>query len=230
MGINVVQMMRDALAEKIGPANELSAKVKSASKVSGKVVSEVRNDEAKGDEYPWLKEYQEWEDKVNASLLAKREEINARIRAEIIGDDGDGSFDLDAAQAELKEKVAEIKTELKALKTLDESAYDEVAATLQAVSVRASSGTGDVKRPRLREAYVDGEQVADAETGKVSFTSLAKWLSDKSGAKVSGSDLQAAAFTAAGTDTLSDVSGQDVDFEFSVSEDGAPYSIQVVPA
>lgn len=229
MAINVVQMMKDALAEKIGPANELSAKVKSAAKVSGKVISEIRNDEAKGDEYPWLKEFQEWEDKLNAALIAKREEVNARIRSEIVGDEGNG-FDVEAAAEELKGMVAEIKTELKALKTLDEAAYDEVAATLQAASVRQSSGSGDTKRPRLREAYVDGEQVRDEETGKVSFTSLAKWLSKKSGATVAGSDLQAAAFTAAETDTLSDVSGETVTFEFTVSEDGAPYTVEVVPA
>lgn len=224
----IVDMIVTALQEKIGPVNELSEKVKSAAKVSGRVVSDIRNDEAKGDEFPWLKEYQEWEDEVNTLLSQKREEVNARIKAEIIGGGEDG-FDVDAATEELKAKVAEIKTELKALKTLDESRHDEVAATLKAVSVRQSSGAGDTKRPRLKEAYVDGEQVAD-ENGKVSFTSLAKYLSKKSGATVAGSDLQQAAFTAAGTDVLADVSGEDVVFEFAVSEDGAEYSIQVVPA
>lgn len=229
MAINVVDMMKQALAEKIGPLNELSEKVKSAAKVSGKVVSEVRNDEAKGEEYPWLKEYQEWEDDVNKLLSEKREEVNARIKAEIIGG-GDDGFDVDAAQEELKAGIAEVKVELKALKTLNEDAYEEVASTLKAVSVRQSSGSGDTKRPRLREAYVDSEQVRDEETGKVSFTSLAKYLSKISGASVAGSDLQQAAFTAAGTSTLSDVSGETVEFEFAVSEDGAEYSITVVPA
>lgn len=227
MAINVVQMLKDALAEKIGPANELGAKVKSAAKVSGKVVSEIRNDEAKGEEYPWLKEFQEWEDAANAEILKRREEVNAKIRAEIIGDEGNG-FDVDEAAKQHKEMVAEIKTELKALKALDEAAHDEVAATLQHATVRQASGAGDTKRPRLREAYVDGEQVAD-DNGKVSFTSLAKWLSDKATAKVAGSDLQQAAFAAAGTDTLSEVSGQTVEFEFSVDEDSAAYSITVVP-
>lgn len=227
MAINVVAMMREALAEKIGPANELSERVKSAAKVGNRVVSDIRNDEAKGEEFPWLAEYQAWEDEVNKVLLEKREAINTRIKSEIIGGGEDG-FDVDAATAELKELVATIKVELGALKKLDESAYDEVAATLKATSVRQSSGSGDTKRPRLREAYVDGDQVSD-ENGKVSFTSLAKYLSKVSGATVAGSDLQQAAFTAANTDVLSDVSGETVEFEFPVSEDGAPYSITVVP-
>lgn len=225
----IVDMLATALAEKIGPLNELSEKVKSAAKVSGKVVSEIRNDEAKGEEFPWLAEYQQWEDEVNTLLSQKREEVNARIKAEVIGG-GDDGFDVDAATEELKAGLAEVKTELRALKTLDEEKYEEVAATLKAASVRQSSGSGDTKRPRLREAYVDGERVFDPETNKVSFTSLAKYLSKTSGATVAGSDLQQAAFTAAGTSTLSDVSGETVDFEYAVSEDGAEYSISVVPA
>ena len=225
--MSVVDVLAQSIAEMIAPANELGAKVKSAAKVSGKVVSEVRNDEAKGDEYPWLKEFQEWEDSANAEIIRRRNEVNERIRKEIIGDEGNG-FDLEAAQTEHKELVSQIKTELKALEILDEAKHDELAATLQGVTVRSAASAGDTKRPRLAEAYVDGEQVANDE-GKVSFTSLAKYLSDKSGAKVAGSDLQQAAFAAADTDTLSDVSGQTVEFEYSVDENSAPYSVTVVP-
>jgi hypothetical protein len=223
----MVTMLVEAIAAQIAPLNELGSKIKSATKVSGKVVSEIRNDEAKGEEFPWLAEFQKWEDDANAEILARRNEINARIRTEIIGDDGNG-FDPDAAAEEYKTALAEVKTNLKALKVLSEEDYDALAATLQHTSVRSSQGTGNTKRPRLSEAYVDGEQVANDE-GKVSFTHLAKYLSDLSKASVAGSDLQQAAFTAAGTDTLSDVSGQPVEFEFSVDENSAPYSITVTP-
>ena len=225
--MSVASIVADSIRALIAPANELGAKIKSAAKVSGKVVSDIRNDEAKGDEFPWLKEFQEWEDNANAEILKRRQEVNARIRTEIIGDEDNG-FDVETAQTEHKEMVAQIKTELKALKILDEATHDELAATLQGVNVRLASAAGETKRPRLSEAYVDGEQVKD-DAGKVSFTSLAKWLSDKSSAKVTGSDLQAAAFAAAETDTLSEVSGQTVDFEYAVDDKSAAYSITVVP-
>jgi hypothetical protein len=225
--MSVADVVAQSISEMIEPANELGAKIKQSAKVSGKVVSEIRNDEAKGDQYPWLADFQKWEDEANAEILKRRQEINARIKSEIIGEEDNG-FDLETAQTEHKDMVAQIKLELKALKVLDEAKHDELAATLQGVNVRLASAAGETKRPRLSEAYVDGEQVKD-DAGKVSFTSLAKYLSDLSKAKVNGADLQAAVFAAAETDTLSEVSGQTIEIEFPVDENSAPYSITVVP-
>jgi hypothetical protein len=134
-------------------------------------------------------------------------------------------FDLDAAKKDFAEKRAKVHAQKKALGTW---LSDEDVATLltqegikEVVTIRGtgnkSGAVGNVKRPRIATATVDGEAVKK-DDGSVDFTYLAKSVGSNA------ETLKGAAFAAAGTTDLNSLgAGKVVDF----THDGKKFSVTI---
>ena len=127
------------------------------------------------------------------------------------------------------ETLASLKEQAKGALTFLVGAYGDGAKDLMPASLKAKRGGGakgatGIKRPRMQGIVVtDGSDVlwhgqagAEKPEDKATFSALAKWLTDVSGTLVKTSDLQDAAFDAAGTKDLSKV--EKVEFVVTIGE------------
>jgi hypothetical protein len=172
------------------------------------------------------------------SLIEKAEAIVAEIDAENGPKVKVPSADeVTAAEALVEGAKESAKPALKYLRDAYGVEYDlsEIIPTNLAARRGRPAGSknaGSAKRPRLSNAVVNvnGETVAKFTHGaekpedRATFSNIAKFLSDNSGAKVAVKDLQDHAFQIAGTQDLSTVNGV---VEFSVTIGETHYDVAV---
>lgn len=214
-------------------ANEIAAKISANTTDEGKLVHEHRVATDSTDEQ--VVAFQEWFEKANALIETKVAEINAYIKANLLQTSSE-PVDLDALREQYKAAVVEAKTGAKFLATLSDAPADytpPAITSLRGGTVGSGNATGQ-KRPRVERIWIDGNVVESEATNKAgetrtvsNFTLAAAALSKVSGAKVEVKDLQAAAFSAAGTDDLNSLNGEV--FEFSHSSGDKNYAVKVQP-
>lgn len=207
-------------------ANALHARVQAAENVNA-TIAEVRNTS----DDPRIVAFREWKAQADAAILAKENEIDAIIKAELVSVE---PIDLEKIKAEHKSIVTKARDLEKALKSVVGEAAVVNLPTLKSLSGRAVSASGGSggKRPRIQSIVVDGVEVYEEVEDKdkagnklgtkshvASFTVLARWMGSKeqTGVKVDVSSLQQACFAAAKTDDLSSLDGKPVSFPYTVS-------------
>lgn len=176
------------------------------------------------------------EDEQIAAWRAQRDKITAQIEAaqkkldeqeekareyasgKVAAVEGDPA-EVKAAYVESRKAANDIRKALVLLVGEDavNAAVEERGIT-EVISLRGTTTKGaqtGIRRPRISAATVNGEEVKNGK-GKTSFTILEQYITKHFG-KVTGDDLRAAAFTAAGTDDLNSLDeGTVVEFGFTV--------------
>jgi hypothetical protein len=222
----VATMVEDNVAK----ANAIADEVQKSRVNVGKVVHEIRKDEATTDER--VKSFQKNMEKANAQIEKWTKEIDEYIKTELVQTSTMTDEVYEAKKAEYAELKKGINAALKLAANLP-GYTDETfkgVTPLQTLSGGTSGAATGTKRPRLASLTIDGEEVfttKETDEGQVksyTFTAAAAHLSTKDN-KVNPSDLSAAAFAAAGTDDLSTVN----DVEFVYSANGKDYAFTVIP-
>lgn len=190
-------------------ANALAATIKAAKSDKSEAVNTVLD----SSDDPRIVEFREKYAKGQAQIAeaqARLESLReaAKVHAISLLPGSDPNFNVEESTKEFLEKRKDATQMRKTLERLLgnneealKAAFEEFGI-VEVVSLGRNStganakGSGEIKRPRITAATVDGETVADSK-GKVSFTVLANNLG------VDGDQLRKAAFAAAGTDDLS---------------------------
>lgn len=169
--------------------------------------------------------YRDLRDKVTAQIEAAQARLDEQANAAKEYAESQVS-EAEGDPAELKDKFVKARANANNLrKAFVLIAGEEAVNALveehqieEVISLRGNKTKGSatgIRRPRLSAATVNGEAVANKE-GNVTFGILEGYISRTFG-KVTGDDLRAAAFSAAGTDDLNSLeSGTEVKFGFEV--------------
>ena len=229
------------LAEHAAKLRALAAEFGSADG-STNLIFEVRDTTPTTDEV--ILQYRANMEVINSKVLEMQAAVEAHIRS--ITPEPADRRPTDVIAAEYKAKKAEYSNVVSSLAVF--IGEDDAAKFKEYISesaemyfppikgVRTTPATGGVStpKPRVVEAYVNGEHVTskspmrDANgNNRISsnFTSIAAHLSKVSGTKVEVTALHAAAFAAAGTNELK--GHGPVEFNFAVKD--VNYLIKVVP-
>jgi hypothetical protein len=220
----MVKMVQDTVTTQIEQANALVQKINANTTDKGKLVHDIRTDENSTDEE--VKAFQAWFEQAQAAIEARVAKIDEHIKANLLPKSED--FDVEAAKAQhksLKESVKAALTFVSGLPAYDAESFKVPDLANLRGGTSAGTGTGG-KRPRLNQIWVDGVLIskptknAKGEDVTVSnFTLAAAHIAKAVGTKVEVKDLQAAAFSAAGTDDLSTLGGKVFDYYFEAGTD-----------
>lgn len=212
----------------IEAANASAVKIKAATDDKGKAVEDLI--ESSDDEA--VAKFRAWRDDIDAKREAAYTKVREDVKARLVP--SGENVDVEAEKNTYKDAAAKAKEARKFFVMMGGKEADLPAI----VGLRGSSSTGaqsGIKRPRLSSVTCDGKTVqGEIKQGdgtiKIThtFTDLAKFLKSESGEKVSGSDLQALAFEAAGTEDLSSKAGQEVSFTTTLKDH--TYTVVVTPA
>ena len=224
----------------LNQANAIATAVKNKRVNVGKVVHDLRNDDAT--EYAWIKEYQDWKDKADAAIAAKTAEVDAKIKAELVNvsEMTDEEFEVEKVKYKsFKTSVREAMDLASKQTGFDESLFADLPALLS-LSTGKETGTGNagttgIKRPKLSHITVNGVERFSEKPPKgdgtversYTFTNAALFISKDSGVKVSASDLSSVAYEVVGSDNLGDVTS--ISFTHTVTDkDGVTHSYGIV--
>lgn len=220
--------MFDTLKTIAVEANELSAKIRSASTSDKDAVEEVLNTSSDATVVKWRETFEKVTAQIaeaEAKLKERKEAVTAHARTLLPNAD----FDVEESKKEFLQKRAEATALKNALLTMlkgDKDAFqakvDEFGIT-EVLGIRANSarvGATGIRRPRLAEAYIGDVRVQNGE-GKVSFSTLVKEIPS---GKVQA--LKDAAFAAAGTDDFATIPGTTVKFVYTAKD--VSYDVTVV--
>lgn len=228
---DVFGVVKTMVNDQIVKANAIAEEVQKSRVNVGKVVHEIRKDEAT--EVPWVKEFQAWLDKAQAAIEDRTKKIDERIKAELVkaSEMSDEVYEAKKAEyAELKKGAQAAQKLAAALPGYSPEVFADLPSLMTLSGGTSGAATG-TKRPRLASLTINGEDTfteKETDEGKVksyTFTHAADVISKDAGTKVKPSDLSAAAFEAAGTDDLSTVN----DVEFNYSANGKEYALTVIP-
>lgn len=189
-------------------ANSLAAEIRAAKSDKSEAVNTVLDSSDDPVIVEFRTKYEKGMEQIKAAQ-AKLDELReaAKVHAATLLPGADPNFNVEEKTKEFLEKRKDATQMRKTLERLlgnneeaMKAAFEEYGI-IEVVSLGRNSfanakGSGEIKRPRITAATVDGENVADSK-GKVSFTVLANNLG------VDGVHLRKAAFAAAGTDDLS---------------------------
>jgi hypothetical protein len=232
----MVKMVQDTVTAQIEQANGLVQQINAATTDKGKLVHDIRTDPNSTDEE--VKAFQAWFEQAQAAIEARVAKVDEHIKANLMPKSED--VDVEALKAQhksLKESVKAALTFVSGLPAYDADSFKVPDLANLRGGTSAGTGTGG-KRPRLNRIWVDGTLIekkstnAKGEEVMVSnFTLAAAHIAKVVGAKVEVKDLQAAAFSAAGTDDLSTVGGKVFDyyFEAGTDEKRKNFKIEVEP-
>lgn len=214
-------------------ANTISKEVQDSRVNVNKAVHEFRNDEESP--HDWIRKYQTWKEQADAQIEKRTQELEARIKSELVKTSAMSDEVFEAKKAEYTElkKASKAALELAAkLPGYDAKVFEDVPALQTLSGATAGSSTG-VKRARLASLTIDGKEVFvtvkdkdGTESKSYTFTNAAAYLTKVSKKTVKPSDLSGAALEAAKTDNLSNVT----DVKFSYSVDGTGYMIEAITA
>lgn len=237
---DMITLVKATLTEATNNANALADKIGAATTDRSKRVHEILSDSTTEDEN--VKKFQEWEEKLLASLEEQREKVAAYVTEKYLTEVSEE--EVTALKEQYKAAKEQVVTARKFAATIpgftDETLKDvPELKNLRGGSTGSGSGGKRTRVERIGISTDDGktytdihETVKDAKTGedvdKANFTIAAKWLSKDAKSKVEVKDLQAAAFEAAKTDDLSSLNGKIFDFAYSVGD--KRYFVKVQPA
>lgn len=189
-------------------ATTVQTQIRNAEGGTASAIAEIINTSDNEDVAKARTEIAAAEEKIAAALekIAQRKaDLSDWVEANLLGDD---VYDVEAGKKEFAEAKADLTGKDKAIRSFF---GDDVASAAYLVNdvvipgglrQRNTAGSASgIKRPRLATATLDGTAVTDKD-GKVSFGILATEIKSKHGISVEVSDLQTAAFKAAGTDDL----------------------------
>jgi len=242
---DMVAVVAGKIVEQTNAANALVSKINSSNSDSKALVHQIIEDKdnAVGTNDETVAAWRAWSEGAMAEYEKRRAAVAEYVTANLLPKP-DESFDADAAKAQ----YAEYKKTIVAGKTFLGKMYGEDALKgvdipdLKSLRGGTSTGTG-AKRPRLaliqlgdasgnnfRRIFENVEKdgtVREVQT----FSLLAKVLSTKDEANVTvkPTDLQAAAFAAAGTEDLSEKAGEVIEFSFTPEKSNKTYMVRVQP-
>jgi hypothetical protein len=218
----------DFISAQVAEANVLATALQNAGNAT--VLIHEYRDTAETDDAEILK-YRAFMDQVNLKVLEVQANIENYITEQGFVDVT--PVDVDATTEAYKSLRTAIRSGVTHLTNIAPDAVKDLPELKAIPGVRSASATG-VHRPRIAQAFCNGEEIfltakdKDGNEKTVSnFTTLAAHISKLSGVKVDGKDLHAPCFEAAGTTDLSSLAGKPVDYVFNAADTN--YSIRIIP-
>lgn len=244
---DMVTVVGAKLANCTNEANALVSKLNSANSDTKALVHQIRDDADNevGSADPVVQEWRTFLEAAQAEIEEMRAKADEHIVANLLPK-ADEDFDADKAKAQYQDLKKTIVAGKQFLTKMfgDDALKGVDIPDLKSLRGGTSTGTGS-KRPRLANVWINDaaqsgpwarifDSVDDGKGGKrevSTFSLLAKTLSGKdyAGVKVEPTDIQSAAFAAAGTDDLSTKPGEVIEFAYSPDEGKHTWQVRVQP-
>jgi hypothetical protein len=235
--MGILEVMAGLVKSSTVEANAIVEEVQKTRVNVGKVVHEIRKDEATTDAK--VKAFQTWLEKASKAINDRTAEVDAYIKSDLVSASSMSDEDFEAKKESFKLLKSNIRDAMRLAKSQPgyaDTLFTDVPALLSLSTgkeTNTGSGATGTRRPRLVSISVNGTDLFTEKDGKriATFSQAAAFMSKDSSVKVTASDLSGAAYATVGSDNLADQTS--VSFTHTVTDKDSKtwsYSVVAIPS